>query len=98
ATVYLFMRIPKGFLPTEDTGRFQITAEAIQGVTYDDMVRHLFEVAAVVRTEPDVAAFDALVGFNNGTLNHGRFPVFRKPRNERELSVDDVIANLRPKM
>jgi HAE1 family hydrophobic/amphiphilic exporter-1 len=97
-TVYLFMRIPKGFLPSEDVGRFQITAEAAQGVTYDQMVSRLFEVAAVVNTEPDIQAFDAIVGFNSGTLNQGRFPVFLKPRAERQQSVDQIIARLRPKM
>jgi HAE1 family hydrophobic/amphiphilic exporter-1 len=98
ATVYLFARIPKGFLPSEDIGRFQITVEAMQGVTYDEMVRRLFEVAAVLRDEPDIAAFDVLVGFANGSLNQGRIPVFMKPRAERTRSVDAVIARLRPKM
>src|SRR3954462_871703 len=97
-TVYLFGRIPKGFLPSEDTGRFMIAAEAPQGATYDDMVKHLFGVAAIMQAEPDIAAFDALVGFNSGALNQGRFPVFLKPREERTLSVDQLIGKLRPKM
>src|SRR3954469_2685591 len=98
ATVYLFGRIPKGFLPSEDTGRFQVAAEAPQGATYDEMVKRLFEVSAIMKSEPDIAAFDALVGFNSGALNQGRFPVFLKPRNQRALSVDQLIARLRPKM
>jgi HAE1 family hydrophobic/amphiphilic exporter-1 len=98
ATVYLFVRIPKGFLPSEDVGRFQIVAEAAQGVTYEQMVARVFEVASIVNTEPDVQAFDAIVGFNSGTLNQGRFPVFLKPRSERTLGVDAIIARLRPKM
>jgi HAE1 family hydrophobic/amphiphilic exporter-1 len=97
-TVYLFGRIPKGFLPSEDTGRFMIAAEAPQGATYDDMVKHLFGVAAIMQAEPDIAAFDALVGFNSGALNQGRFPVFLKPREQRTLSVDQLIGKLRPKM
>jgi HAE1 family hydrophobic/amphiphilic exporter-1 len=97
-TVYLFARIPKGFLPNEDTGRFQIAAEAPQGATYDEMVKRLFEVSEIMKAERDIYAFDALVGFNAGALNQGRFPVFLKPREERTLSVDQLIAKLRPKM
>src|SRR5437867_9747504 len=51
ATVYLFVRIPKGFLPSEDVGRFQIVAEAAQGVTYEQMLARVFEVASIVNTE-----------------------------------------------
>ncbi len=97
-TVYLFTKIPKGFLPSEDVGRFQIVVEAEPGITYDQMVRRLFEVASIVGTEPEVQAFDAIVGFNSGTLNQGRFPVFLKPRAERTQNVDAVIAKLRPKL
>src|SRR5947208_5311998 len=80
-TAYLFVRIPKGFLPSEDIGRFMIAAEAPQGATYDEMVRHLFAVADVLHSQPEIAAFDTLVGFNSGALNQGRFPVFLKARN-----------------
>jgi HAE1 family hydrophobic/amphiphilic exporter-1 len=97
-TVYLFVRIPKGFLPSEDIGRFQISAEAMQGVTYDEMVRRMFEVAAVLRDEPDIVSADTLVGFANRPLNQGSIPVFMKPRAERTLSVDQVIARLRPRI
>src|SRR5207248_10363065 len=41
-TVYLFMRVPKGFLPSEDIGRFQISTEALQGATYSQMVSRMF--------------------------------------------------------
>src|SRR5437879_4703205 len=51
ATVQLFMRIPKGFLPSEDVGRFQITAEAAQGVTYDQMVGRVFDLAGVLSSD-----------------------------------------------
>jgi HAE1 family hydrophobic/amphiphilic exporter-1 len=97
-TVYLFMWIPKGFLPSEDTGRFQIVAEATQGATYDDLVRHLQDVAAAIGTEPGVAAFDAVIGSTNGTPNQVRFPVFLKPREERAMGVDAIIASLRKKL
>jgi HAE1 family hydrophobic/amphiphilic exporter-1 len=97
-TVYLFMRIPKGFLPSEDLGRFTIAAEAMQGVTYPEMVNRMFEVASILRTEKDIQEADVIVGFLNRPGNTGNMPVFMKPREERTLNVDQVIARLRPKM
>jgi HAE1 family hydrophobic/amphiphilic exporter-1 len=97
-TVYLFGRIPKGFMPNQDTGMFQVQAEAPQGATYDEMVKRLFEVSEIMKSEPDIYAFDALVGFNSGALNRGMFPVFPKPRADRTLSIDQLIAKMRPKM
>jgi HAE1 family hydrophobic/amphiphilic exporter-1 len=97
-TGYLFVRIPKGFLPSEDIGRFQISAEAVQGVTYDEMVRRMFELADVLRSAPEIASADTLVGFANRPLNQGTMPVFLKRRAERQQSVDQVIARLRPKI
>src|SRR5262249_57493117 len=47
-TAYLFVLIPKGFLPSEDQGRFQISTEAVQGIGFDEMVRHQQQVAAIV--------------------------------------------------
>src|SRR5450759_395375 len=47
-TVYLLMLVPKGFLPSEDQGRFQISTEAVQGIGFDEMVRHQKEVAAII--------------------------------------------------
>jgi hydrophobic/amphiphilic exporter-1 (mainly G- bacteria), HAE1 family len=97
-TVYLFMRIPKGFLPSEDLGRFQISAEAMQGITYDEMVSRMFEIQRVLGTEKDIQESDIIVGFGNRPGNQGTIPVFMKPRDERTLSIDEVIARLRPKM
>ncbi len=53
-TVYLFMIVPKGFLPSEDQGRFNVSTEAAQGIGFDDMVRHQHEVAEIVMDDPDV--------------------------------------------
>ena len=53
-TVYLFMIVPKGFLPSEDQGRFNVSTEAAQGIAFDDMVRHQSEVAAIIAQDPNV--------------------------------------------
>src|ERR1039458_7046755 len=96
-TVYLFMLVPKGFLPSEDQGRFQISTEAVQGIGFDDMVRHQKQVAAIIAAEPSVAGYSSNVG-GGGGLNTGRISVDLKPRSERKLSVDQTMAALRPKM
>jgi HAE1 family hydrophobic/amphiphilic exporter-1 len=100
ATVYLFLRIPKGFLPSEDQGRFSISVEAIQGIGFDDMIRHQQEVAAIVQQEPSILGFTSTVGGGpgGGAVNSGRINVDLKPRSERTESVDEVIASLRPKL
>ena len=98
-TVYLFQLVPKGFLPNEDQGRFNVNVEAIQGVSFDEMVRHTREVAAIVQRDPGVLGASVNVGFGgNGGSNNGRMFVEMKPHAERSLSVDQTIAVLRPKL
>ena len=98
-TVYLFGLVPKGFLPSEDQGRFQVNTEAAQGISYPEMVRHQMQVADIVAKFPGVASTMVNVGpIGNfgGALNSGRTWAELKPRAERELSVDQMIAAMRP--
>jgi HAE1 family hydrophobic/amphiphilic exporter-1 len=99
-TVYLFGLIPKGFLPSEDQGRFNISVEAIQGIGFDEMVRHQVMVADIVSKDPNVAGFSSNVGGGpfGGGLNTGRISIDLKPRSERKLSVDQIMTQLRPKV
>jgi HAE1 family hydrophobic/amphiphilic exporter-1 len=100
-TGYLFMIIPKGFLPSEDQGRFMVNTEAAQGISYDDMSRHQMQVASVIAKDPSVYMANVMVGAignNGGALNTGRIWVELKPRDERNISVDQLIASLRPKV
>jgi len=100
-TVYLFMIVPKGFLPSEDQGRFMVNTEAAQGISYDEMARHQQEVASVISGDPSVYMANVMVGAignNGGALNTGRIWVELKPRGERTLTVDQVIAGLRPRV
>jgi HAE1 family hydrophobic/amphiphilic exporter-1 len=95
----MFGLVPKGFLPSEDQGRFNISIEAIQGIGFDEMVRHQQEVAQIVSRDPNVAGYSSNVGgFGGGGLNTGRITVDLKPRSERKQSVDEIIASLRPKL
>jgi HAE1 family hydrophobic/amphiphilic exporter-1 len=102
ATVYLFTIVPKGFLPNEDQGRFNINTEAAESISFDDMVRHQLQLAEIVMAEPDIAGVSHNVGLvgNNATggVNAGRFFVELTPRDQRTRSVEDVIASLRPKL
>jgi len=100
-TWFLFQAVPKGFLPSEDQGRFSISTEAVQGISLDEMTRHQLQVADVVAQDPNVAQYQIQVGgggFGTGGLNTGRVMIELKPRAERHLSVDQTIASLRPKL
>jgi hydrophobic/amphiphilic exporter-1 (mainly G- bacteria), HAE1 family len=98
-TVYLFTLIPKGFLPNEDQGKFSVNTEAVQGIGFDEMVRHQKQVADIVAADPNVASLSNNVGGGfGGGLNTGRMQVDMKPRDQRTLSVDETIAELRPKV
>ena len=102
ATAWLFQRVPKGFLPSEDVGRFNITTEAVQGIGFDEMVRHQQQIVDIVAKDPNVAGLlnniGAGPGGSTGSVNAGRIQVDLKPRDQRKLSVDQIIAELRPKV
>ena len=98
-TVYLFMVIPKGFLPSEDTGQIFSFTQAVEGISYKAMLEHQQQAAAVVQKDPAVAAFFSTAGARGGFLssNQGILFIRLKPRSER-LGVDQVMARLRPKL
>jgi HAE1 family hydrophobic/amphiphilic exporter-1 len=100
ATGFLFWKIPKGFLPTEDTGQVFAFTEAAQGISFDDMVKHQRELAAIVAKDPNVDAFMSAVGASGISVanNTGRIFMRLKPRSERKLTADEVIQELRPKV
>jgi hydrophobic/amphiphilic exporter-1 (mainly G- bacteria), HAE1 family len=101
---YLFVIVPKGFLPSEDQGRFNVSVEGIQGIGFDEMVRHQQEVAAILAQDPDIAGSSSSIGGGGGmsgagsTSNQGRISVDLKPREQRTRSVDQIMASLRPKL
>ena len=97
ATAWLFMHLPKGFIPTEDQGQIMVVTEGAQDASFDSMVAHQQAVAAVLAKNSHVAAFSSSVGAGgpNNTSNSGRCFVRLKPRNERP-SAEEIIAQLRP--
>ncbi len=100
ATAYLFLVIPKGFIPSEDTGQMFGFTEAGQDISFEEMKRHQQAVADVIREDPNVDSFSSSIGASgpNATGNTGRIFARLKPRSERKLSPDEVIEGLRPKL
>src|SRR6266568_1707746 len=96
-TVYLYMVIPKGFLPSEDIDQFNITTEAAEGISFDTMVEHQLEVNRILQSDPNVEYVMSQVGSNSRTMNQGIISVRLKPRAERP-QVEQVIQELRPKL
>jgi hydrophobic/amphiphilic exporter-1 (mainly G- bacteria), HAE1 family len=100
ATVHMFGLVPKGFIPSEDTGQILINTEGAQGVSYEQMVRNQQQLAAIVLNDPNVESFFSSVGIGGSGLtgNTGRIFMKLKPRKERKLSADELIRELRPKL
>ena len=99
-TAYLFVVIPKGFLPTEDTGMIFGFTEAAQGISFESMKEHQQALAAVVAADPNVESFMSSIGPSgpNVASNSGRIFIRLKPHKERDLSSDEIIQSLRPKI
>ena len=95
ATAVLFLLVPKGFIPTEDTGQIQGTTETLEGSSYENMRDHQLAVADILRRDPNVDHFMSSVG--GGTMNQGRVSIRLKARGER-LPADQVIRELMPKL
>ena len=96
-TAWLFTVIPLGFLPSEDTGRLNASTETADGTSFEEMKLHQEAVAAIIAKDPNIDGFMSSVGGGGGS-NTGRFFMRLKPRNERKLSADQIIAELRPKL
>jgi HAE1 family hydrophobic/amphiphilic exporter-1 len=97
-SVYLFVVIPKGFFPQQDTGLITASSEAGQDISFADMKRRQEELGAIVQADPAVASVAMSVGGSGGALNTGRMFITLKPRNERSASAQQIIARLRPKL
>src|SRR5438132_1664054 len=97
ATVWLFMIVPKGFIPNEDQGQIFINIEAAQGISFDDLVRHQLAAADIVIHEPGVATFFSSCG-SRGASNTGIISIRTIPKRERNVTIDQMIASLRGKL
>ncbi|OGQ91886.1 MAG: acriflavine resistance protein B [Deltaproteobacteria bacterium RIFOXYA12_FULL_58_15] len=100
ATVALFVLVPKGFIPSEDTGQIFAFTEVAQGTSFDVLVAHQREAAAIVAADENVDAFMSSAGSRGGMggTNAGMMFIHLKPRAERRLDADQVITKLRGKL
>ena len=98
ATLGLFLRIPKGFLPTEDIGQLLIYAEAAQGVSFEAMAGHQKRLADILAKEPGIEMFNSSIGASGSTntMNSGRLFARLSDRHERP-SAQKIVESLRPK-
>ena len=96
ATVLLYIEIPKGFFPLQDTGLIQGISESSQTISYQAMVRRQAELADMILKDPDVESLSSFVGIDgtNPTLNSGRFLIKLKPHEQRQLSIGQVVRRL----
>jgi hydrophobic/amphiphilic exporter-1 (mainly G- bacteria), HAE1 family len=101
-TALLFILVPKGFIPNQDTDQIAVTTEAAQGTSYDKLVEYQGRVAAIIAANPNVEGLVSTVGGQAantlGGPNLGQIVVHLKPRGDRSELADDIIAKLRPQL
>ncbi|MFA5982878.1 MAG: MdtB/MuxB family multidrug efflux RND transporter permease subunit [Methylococcaceae bacterium] len=95
-TIFLYIIIPKGFFPVQDTGTIQGITEAPQDISFASMAERQQVLAAMILQDPAVASLSSLVGVdgNNPTLNTGRLQINLKPLAERKVGVEAVMHRL----
>jgi HAE1 family hydrophobic/amphiphilic exporter-1 len=100
ATVFLFVVIPKGFFPQQDTGVLFGTSDAPQDISFAEMMKRQQELGAIVQADPGVAtvAMALGAGVGNSAQNSGRMFITLKPRDERTADAFQIVARLRPKL
>ncbi|HEV3279778.1 MAG TPA: multidrug efflux RND transporter permease subunit [Terriglobia bacterium] len=94
--IYLYIRVPKGFFPQQDNGRMMGAIMADQDTSFQAMQKILLQMVNIIKADPAVDTVNGWVG--GGTLNSARMFISLKPLSERKISVDLVIARLRPKL
>src|SRR5207249_4295810 len=99
-TVLLYIFVPKGFFPVQDTGIIQGISEAPQSISFPAMARRQQQMAAVILKDPAVDSLSTFIGVDgtNTTLNSGRILINLKPINERKLSASEIIRRLQKEL
>jgi multidrug efflux pump len=97
-TLYLYVIVPKGFFPIQDTGVILGISEAPESVSFTSMAERQQRLAKVVLEDPDVESLSSFIGIDgtNTTANSGRIQINLKPHDKRKTSASDVIRRLRP--
>jgi multidrug efflux pump len=96
-TIFLYIVVPKGFFPVQDTGLIQGISEASQSISFAAMSERQQALAAAIGKDPDVDSLSSFIGVDgtNTTLNSGRFLINLKPRDDRVATATDIIRRLK---
>jgi multidrug efflux pump len=99
-TVVLYLYVPKGFFPIQDTGVIQGVSEAAQTISFQAMASQQQALATIILDDPAVESLSSFIGIDgtNTTLNSGRILINLKPLEERKISASNVIRRLQPKL
>src|SRR5579862_9610195 len=101
-TALLFVVVPKGFIPEQDTDQIAVTTEAAQGTAYDKLVEYQNQISEIISRDPNVEGLVSTIGGSaSNTLggpNLGQIVVHLKPRGDRSELANDIIAKLRPEL
>ncbi len=99
-TVLLYLAVPKGFFPVQDTGVIQGISEAPQSVSFASMSQRQQALAKIILKDPAVASLSSYIGVDgdNATLNSGRMLINLKPHGERDVTASEVIQRLQPEV
>ena len=99
-TLYLYIIVPKGFFPVQDTGVLLAITEAPQSISFGAMAERQQLVANIILEDPDVESLSSFIGIDaqNSTLNEGRIQINLKDKDDRSASALDVIRRLQPQV
>ena len=99
-TIFLYIVVPKGFFPVQDTGVILGISDAPQNISFEAMSVRQQQLAALILKDPDVDSLSSFIGVDgtNPTLNSGRIQINLKPRSARKASASDIIRRLQPEL
>jgi multidrug efflux pump len=99
-TIFLYIIVPKGFFPVQDTGQILGISEASPDVSFAAMGERQQRLAEVILKDPDVSNVASFIGVDgtNSTVNSGRLQINLKPRDQRDVTASDIIRRLQPQL
>ena len=100
ATILLYIYVPKGFFPVQDTGVILGVSESEQSISFTAMAARQQELAQVILQDPDVESLSSFIGIDgtNTTINSGRMQINLKPHDQRKASASEIIRRLQPEL